>query len=78
MTSKLLAFVVLILVVSLVVLNFGFFLGSQTDVPDFFVGISVAYADVDAIKVLIDKVSSYTNVFVIGSTGISVFEDKLI
>ncbi len=77
MTSKLLAFVVVFLVVSLVVLNFGFFFGSRTDVPDFFVGVSVAYADVDAIKALIDEVSSYTNVFVIGSSGISVFEDKL-
>ena len=77
MTSKLLAIVVFVLVVSLVVLNVGFFFGSRTVVPGFFVGVSVAYADVDAIKALIDEVSSYTNVFVIGSSGISVFEDKL-
>ena len=77
MNSKLLAFVVACLIVSLVVLNFGFLPETQTEVPDFFVGISVAYADMDAIKDLIDEVSSYTNIFVIGSTGISVFEEKL-
>ena len=76
MTSKLLVFIVFILVF-LVFLNFGFFLGSQKVVPDFFVGISVGYSDVDAIKVLIDTVSSYTNFFVVGSTGVSVVEDKL-
>ena len=77
MTSKLLAFIVFVLVFSLVVLNFGFFLRSQKVVPDFFVGISVGYANVDTIKALIDKVSSYTNFFVVGSTGVSVVEDKL-
>jgi hypothetical protein len=77
MASKLLAFVVFVLVVSLVVLNFGFLPETQTEVPDFFVGVSVGYPDVDAIKVLIDKVSSYTNFFVVGSLQVSVFEDKL-
>ena len=77
MNSKLLAFVVICLAVSLVVLNFGFLTESQIEVPDFFVGISVAYADIDVIKALIDEVSAYTNVFVIGGTGISVFEEKL-
>jgi hypothetical protein len=39
--------------------------------PDFYVGIDVAYADVGAIKSLIDEVSPYTNLFLLGSTGIS-------
>jgi hypothetical protein len=39
--------------------------------PDFFVGVDVAYADLAAIKKLIDEISPYTNLFVIGSTGIT-------
>jgi hypothetical protein len=77
MISKFLAFVVVILVVSLVFLNFAFLPETRSEFPDFFVGVSAAYADVDAIKVLIDEVSSYTNIFVIGSDGVSAFEDKL-
>jgi hypothetical protein len=49
---------------------------TETDV-DVFVGVDVAYADMTAIKNLIDKISSYTNVFVIGSTGISYNEPRL-
>ena len=78
MYSKLLAFVVTCLVISLVVLNFGFLAETPTEFPDFYVGISVAYADLPAIKTLIDEVSSYTNLYVIGSTGISENETKLI
>jgi hypothetical protein len=77
MYRKLLVFVVVCLVVSLAVLNFIFLPETQTEVPNFLVGISVAYADLPAIKALIDEVSAYTNIFVIGSTGISVFEEKL-
>ena len=49
------------------------FLGTpQTqESPDIYVGVDVAYADSAAIKRVIDKVSPYTNLFVIGSTGIS-------
>ena len=45
--------------------------------PEFFVGVDVAYADLNDIKELIDEVSSYTNLFVIGSTGISYNATKL-
>ncbi len=77
MTSKLLVVIVVVLVVLLVVLNLGFFGGSEKEVPDFFVGIGPAYADVDAIKISIDEASAYTNLFVIGSTGISDDREKL-
>ncbi|MHA2231394.1 MAG: hypothetical protein ACXAB4_02775 [Candidatus Hodarchaeales archaeon] len=50
---------------------------SQEEIQEFFVGIDVAYADLDEIKGLIDEVSPYTNLFVIGSTGISHNETKL-
>ena len=70
--------VVGVLITALLILNFGFFVETKIEGPaDFFVGISVAYADMEAIKALIDEVSSYSNVFVIGSTGISDDEKKL-
>jgi hypothetical protein len=77
MNSKLLAFIVIVLVLSLIVLNLELFGQFQSGTPDFFVGIDVAYADVDAIKAMIDEVNPYTNIFVIGSTGISYNEKKL-
>lgn len=51
---------------------------SPDEMPDFFVGIDVAHDDLDEIERLIGEVSSYTNLFVIGSTGISYNETKLI
>jgi hypothetical protein len=38
---------------------------------DLFFGIDAAYEDMDEIKQLVDEVSSYTNVFVLGCTGIT-------
>lgn len=56
-------------------LTYGFLSGGnrgiREDRPDFFFGVDVAYGDVDEIKNLIDEVSSYTNLLLIGSTGIS-------
>lgn len=45
--------------------------------PDFFLGIDVAYDDMEKIKDLIDEVDSYTNLFVIGCTGITYNTTKL-
>ena len=68
-----------VLIIALLLLNFGFLGKSQIEEsPDFYVGVDVAYADFEAIKILIDEISPYTNVFVIGSTGISYNETKLI
>ena len=78
MNRKSLAILVSILIVALLLLNYGFLAKPQIEEsPDFFVGVDVAYADLPAIKGLIDKVSSYTNLFVIGSTGISYDQIKL-
>ena len=41
------------------------------DQPEFFLGIDVAYHNMDEMYDLIDEVRSYTNVFVIGTTGIT-------
>ncbi|TRO53718.1 hypothetical protein E2P63_02075, partial [Candidatus Bathyarchaeota archaeon] len=50
---------------------------AETKTPDVFVGIDVAYSDVEEIKALIDEVSSYTNTFVVGSTKITYNVEKL-
>lgn len=50
---------------------------AETKSPDVFVGIDVAYGDVEEIKALLDQVSSYTNTFVVGSTEITYNVEKL-
>lgn len=45
--------------------------------PDFFVGVDTAYDDVEDIKKLVDNVKDYTNLFGIGSSGISFNRTKL-
>jgi hypothetical protein len=78
MKRKSLASLVSVLIVALLILNFGLLNKPKIEkYPDFFVGVDVAYADLVAIKKLIDQVSSYTNTFVIGSTGITYNVTKL-
>lgn len=78
MQRKSLAILVIVLILALLLLNCGFLGTPQIEEsPDFYVGVDVAYADLTAIKRVIDEVSSYTNLFVIGSTGISYDEVKL-
>ena len=66
-----------LLVVSLFFISISLTYLPKNESPDVFIGIDVAYSDVEAIKTLVDKVSSYTNLFVIGSTGISYEPVKL-
>jgi len=47
------------------------------DNPEVFVGVDVAYANLDAIQKRVDEVSSYTNLFLIGSTGVTRNTTKL-
>lgn len=54
-----------------------FLLGSTSEPLDVFVGIDVAYDDVDEIKALVDETCSYVNTFVVGSTGITYNVTKL-
>jgi len=67
----------LLLVSSLLFIATFLFDSPKSESPDVFVGIDVAYSDVEEIKTLVDRVSSYTNLFVIGSTGISYDQMKL-
>jgi len=68
----LIVLIVSLLIVSLF-LGYSFFVKdpSRGDPPDVFVGVDVAYDDLAEIKGLVDEISSYTNLFVIGSTGIT-------
>ena len=67
-----LAILASVLIIVLLLLNFGFLDKPQIEeAPDFFVGIDVAYDNIKEIKKLADEVSSYTNLFVIGSRGIT-------
>ena len=71
--SIILALLIPLLLVSLF-LTFGFF---DEPLVDVFVGVSVAYDNIEKIKTLADEVSPYTNTIVIGSTGITFDMTKL-
>ncbi|UCD26773.1 MAG: hypothetical protein JSV75_01220 [Candidatus Bathyarchaeota archaeon] len=72
MKSKSLAIFVSVLIVALLLLTFGL-LGKPPieESADLFVGVDVAYDDLKDIKRLVREISSYTNTFVIGSSGIT-------
>ena len=74
------------LYISLAILLFSlFFLGikplvdnyPKSNSPDVFVGVDVAYDNVEEVKKVVDEVKAYTNFFVVGSTGITYYLDKL-
>jgi hypothetical protein len=44
---------------------------------DIYVGVDVAYDNITDLKALVDEVKSYTNFFVVGSTGITFNETRL-
>ena len=73
----------IVLLVSLLIvpvfLHYGFLVNvsAEQELPDLFVGVDVAYEDLAETKKLIDEVSSYTNLFVIGCTGITYNNTKL-
>ena len=56
-----------------VFLNFSFPVYAQTEnqPPEVFFGVDAAYENLTEIKILIDEISSYTNLFGIGCTGIT-------
>ena len=68
-----------VLLVSLLILLlfWSFSLVKNPQKPDFFVGVDAVYDDVEAIKRLVDEVRSYTNLFVVGCTGITLNVTKL-
>jgi len=58
--------------------NFNSFSGAYTQTnPDVYVGVDIAYGAVADAKVAIDRVSSFTNFVVIGSTQVTWFQDRV-
>ena len=49
---------------------------AQTN-PDVYVGIDISYGDVAEAKAMMDQVSSFTNLFVVGTSKITWYPDKL-
>lgn len=66
-----------LLFTSLLLFNSVFYSLQIVDQPDFFFGLDVAYEDIEEIKVLVNEVRSYTNLFVVGCTGITHNNTKL-
>ena len=62
---------VLIPLLVLAFLSNGPFLGAEAVGTDVFVGVDVAYGDVAEVKAIVDQVSSYTNLIVIGSLDVA-------
>ena len=58
-------------------INFSFFTNNKQNKPELFIGVSVAHYNLEEIIEIADKIQSYTNLFVIGSTGITYNVSKL-
>ena len=73
----LIVFASLMLIVSLVLVSFlilqsnGVNTPQKNDVPSVFVGIDLAYSNISDVEVFVNQVSSYVNLIIIGSTGIT-------
>ena len=71
-------FVIIACILILSLLFYSFFnIGYENEFAEFYVGVDVAYADLDKIKNLVDQVAGYTNIVIIGSTGITYDQYKL-
>jgi hypothetical protein len=79
MKAKYILFSIITILLVSFFLTYGFLSGEDNteNTLDFYFGLDVAYADIEEIKELIDEVSPYTNLFLIGSTGISHNTTKL-
>ena len=54
------------------ILFYSFFnIKIENKFTEFYVGVDVAYDDLDKIENLVDQVADYTNIVIIGSTGIT-------
>jgi hypothetical protein len=69
--------VVLLVVVLLAGAHAYFEAYSSSKLISVFIGVDAAYDNLDSLKSRVDQVKSYTNFFIIGSTGITFNETKL-
>ena len=65
-------FVTIICILLASILFYSFFnIKIENKFTEFYVGVDVAYDDIDKIKNLIDQIANYSNIVIIGSTGIT-------
>jgi hypothetical protein len=68
---------IIVFLMFLPLLLYGFVVSFENEFDEFYFGVDIAYADLDNFKNLVDQVSDYTNMVIIGSTGISYNQEKL-
>jgi hypothetical protein len=72
------AFVIIACILLLSLLLYSFFnIKYENEFSEFYFGVDVAYDDLDKIKNLVDQVAGYTNMIIIGSTGIAYNQSNL-
>ena len=64
-------FLLLTLVFSALLGSFSYDFVEAQNVPDVFVGVDLAFGDIDQVKQLADEVAPYTNLFILGCTGVT-------
>jgi hypothetical protein len=71
--------IALVIVILISVFAASQFLKSPPEIPEFYVGVEIAYANAKAsdVKVMVDKVKNYTNLIVIGAPEISINQTAL-
>ena len=66
---------VFVIITYILLLSLLFYLlsniGYVNEFSEFYVGVDVAYADLEKIKTIVDQVAGYTNIVIIGSSGIT-------
>jgi hypothetical protein len=78
MKTRTFGFILVCLMIAQAFLSSGFINSVRAQAsPDVFVGVDVAYGDVAEAKAMVDKVSNYTNLFIIGCTAITHNTTKL-
>jgi hypothetical protein len=72
-TKYALAAIIASLLIAALLLKYGFLdtTPAKGEYVDVFVGVDAAYDSLEEIKTLVDAISPYTNLFVIGSTGVT-------
>jgi len=65
------SFLLLTLVFSTLLGSFSYDFVEAQNVPDVFVGVDLAFGDIDQVKQLADEVAPYTNLFILGCTGVT-------
>gem|GEM_PF-451158 len=78
MKNKLLPALMLALLILQIAASFALISDGHTEImPDVYVGIDISYGDVAEAKAVIDQVSSFTNLIVIGTSKITWYPNKL-